>query len=143
MIRRVLRPASPGDVALIASLEALLFPDNSLTEPGVARELCAGYALVWEHPAGAGYALVRPVDGAFDLLRLGVHPAAQGHGGGAALLDAVLADARAPVWLMVRKHNTRALGLYRRRGFVILGHYPAPGAWLMRWMPPAAPPREC
>lgn len=67
------------------------------------------------------------------LLNITVAPAAQGRGHGSALLDAVMAHARArglpKVWLEVRASNVRARALYARLGFdevgLRRGYYPA------------------
>jgi ribosomal-protein-alanine N-acetyltransferase len=87
------------------------------------------------------------------LLNLTVHPEWQGRGLGSALLDDVIAAARArglrSLWLEVRQGNDRARALYRRRGFAEVGlrrgYYPAAGrredaVVMSRAVGPASPP---
>ncbi len=63
-----------------------------------------------------------------ELLSMWVDPAARGHGVGEALVDAVLAWARAEghrrVMLDVKNGNASAIALYRRAGFERLGTTP-------------------
>lgn len=82
------------------------------------------------------------------LLNLTVAPRWHGQGHGMALLERVLALARArasaAVWLEVRASNARARALYARRGFAEVGlrrgYYPAAAgredAVVMRWKAP-------
>jgi ribosomal-protein-alanine N-acetyltransferase len=84
------------------------------------REAAAGSVL-------AGYAGLMFVPGGTqaDVLTIAVRPAYWGQGIGSALLDALVTAARdrgcAEVFLEVRADNSRAHGLYRRRGFADIG----------------------
>jgi ribosomal-protein-alanine N-acetyltransferase len=126
--------AQSCDALELALLEELLFPENAMSARTLRGELAGGWGLVEGAPA-CGYVLVRDDGALVDVTRLGVHPAAQGQGIGARLLDAVLAEGR-PAMLTVRKDNARALALYRRRGFAIVGS--AGASWLMRRDAPPA-----
>jgi ribosomal-protein-alanine N-acetyltransferase len=72
----------------------------------------------------AGFALSRAVAGEAELLLLGVRPGWRRQGVGRALLDRVIADARArgvvPLHLEVRAGND-AIGLYLSSGFKCVG----------------------
>jgi [ribosomal protein S18]-alanine N-acetyltransferase len=78
-------------------------------------------------PVMAGYAGIMFVPGGkqADVLTIAVRQAYWGRGIGSALLDALLTAARdrgcAEVFLEVRADNSRAHGLYLRRGFEDLG----------------------
>jgi ribosomal-protein-alanine N-acetyltransferase len=82
-----------------------------------------------------GYFVAMPGVDELHLLNITVAPAWQGQGHGQALLDVVMAQARARqlalLWLEVRQSNQRARALYRRRGFAEVGqrkgYYPAAG----------------
>jgi len=94
---------------------------------GVAgREIVSGREAVGRS-AMAGYAGLMFVPGGTqaDVLTIAVRPAYWGQGIGSALLDALVTAARdrgcAEVFLEVRADNSRAHGLYRRRGFADIG----------------------
>lgn len=109
-----------------------LFPDNCLNETSIELELHAGYGLVVYSPeeqALLGYAIARRSHELNDLLRLGVRPSHQGLGLGETLLLAMLREPGS-MMLTVRKDNARALRLYRKHGFDIVGH--VQDAWVMR-----------
>jgi [ribosomal protein S18]-alanine N-acetyltransferase len=64
---------------------------------------------------------------AAHVLRLAVRPDRRGHGAGARLVEALLAQAEAeglPATLEVRASNRAAISLYRRQGFVSHGLRP-------------------
>lgn len=92
----------------------------------VGRQLVNGRAAA-SGPAMAGYAGLMFVPGGTqaDVLTIAVRPAYWGRGIGSALLDALVTAARdrgcAEVFLEVRADNSRAHGLYRRRGFADIG----------------------
>jgi ribosomal-protein-alanine N-acetyltransferase len=92
----------------------------------VGREIVSGRAAA-SGPAMAGYAGLMFVPGGTqaDVLTIAVRPAYWGRGIGSALLDALVTAARdrgcAEVFLEVRADNSRAHGLYRRRGFADIG----------------------
>ncbi|MFN9745923.1 MAG: ribosomal protein S18-alanine N-acetyltransferase [Betaproteobacteria bacterium] len=101
--------------------------------------LAAGYrARLARDAAGAvlGYFIAMPGVGELHLLNLTVAPEHQGRGLGRALLEAVVAEARALpaarlLLLEVRDGNERARRLYAARGFAEVGrrrgYYPARG----------------
>lgn len=103
--------------------------DNALSEQTFSRELALGEAWLEE---GKGYVLWRKTEGMADILRLGVHPDAQGQGVGRRLLERALDSANHAV-LTVRKSNARALRMYQAAGFFITGHLQADESWVMQW----------
>lgn len=134
-----LRDAKEDDVPRLLELEAALF-DNSLSETLLLHELELGYGLVFCGDTDGsilGYALVRVEGDLRDLTRLGVDPAVQGTGVGQFLLRAVT-HGQAPgeetdVILTVKKANRRALRMYLRHGFAVVGHVSDAAAWALRW----------
>lgn len=92
----------------------------------VGREIVSGREAAGR-PAMAGYAGLMFVPGGTqaDVLTIAVRPAYWGQGIGSALLDALVTAARdrgcAEVFLEVRADNSRAHGLYQRRGFADIG----------------------
>lgn len=125
----MIRKATDEDMLRIAELEALLFPDNAMSPALLEREARVSQILVIGDPAYA-YAIVGDDGGLLDLLRIGVHPDHQGQGAGKQLLDHVTALGRSMI-LTVKKNNHRALRLYKRHGFRIVGHFSAAGAWAL------------
>lgn len=125
----VIRQATEQDLMEIANLEALLFPDNSLSPALIEREAKVSQVLVIGNPVYA-YAIVADDGAMLDLLRLGVHPDRQGEGAGAQLLATVVARGRNTI-LTVRKDNTRALRLYLKFGFGIVAHFTSANAWVL------------
>ena len=126
-----LREMTHADLPAVLGLEHALFGDEAWTEGMLASELAGvasgRYYLVAEQ-AGAlvGYAgLLTPGGGQADVLTLAVAEQHWGQGLGAALLDALLAEASrrgcGEVFLEVRVDNHRAQRLYQRRGFVEIG----------------------
>jgi ribosomal-protein-alanine N-acetyltransferase len=126
-----LREMTTADLPAVLDLEHALFGDEAWTEGMLASELAGvasgRYYLVAEDGAElVGYAgLLTPGGGQADVLTLAVAGPRQGHGLGAALLDALLAEAGrrgcTEVFLEVRVDNHRAQLLYQRRGFVEIG----------------------
>ncbi len=125
----MIRRASEEDIPRLCELEALLFPENSLSYAMLERELAVSQAFVMGDPIYA-YALVGWDGEILDLLRLGVHPEHQGRGFGARLLNFILA-LNDVVVLTVKKDNRRALRLYQRSGFRITGHVIEANAWVL------------
>lgn len=142
-----IRPATEGDAPRILELEQV-FP-NSLTEPMIIRELKVGRGFVFidPHQRVWGYALLRHEGDLLDLTRLAVDPSAEKQGVGGRLLDYVCTVATLEglaCVLTVKKDNRRALRLYQRAGFRIVGHYEEERAWAMRRDAPAsARPSDC
>ena len=139
----------PADLAGVHALEHELFPDDPWTAEMFAGELAeppesrlyvlaeaeaeaeagagSGSGGVAGGPVMAGYAGMMFIPGGTqaDVLTIAVRPAYWGQGIGSALLDALVTAARdrgcAEVFLEVRADNSRAHGLYRRRGFADIG----------------------
>lgn len=113
----------------IAELEALLFPENSMSPALLERESRVSRFFVIGEPVQA-YAIVGDDGRLLDLLRIGVDPAHQGQGLGTQLLDRALGLGRSMI-LTVKKDNHRALQLYRKHGFRIVGHFKESSAWAL------------
>ena len=124
-----LREMTAADLPAVLDLEHALFGDEAWTEGMLASELAGvasgRYYLVAEDGAElAGYAgLLTPGGGQADVLTLAVAAPRQGQGLGAALLDALLAEAGrrgcTEVFLEVRVDNhagAAALSAARVRG---------------------------
>lgn len=139
-----LRSMVPGDLTKVLALEHELFPDDPWTAEMFAEEVVmppgsrlylvaeaaltedggegmAGYAGMMFVPGGPG----GPGGGQADVLTIAVAPRCWGKGIGSALLGALVQAARdhgcTEVFLEVREDNSRARGLYLRRGFEEIG----------------------
>ena len=126
-----IRRADIDDIPRLIQLEHELFPNNSMGETMLAREIAAGEGWVFTDNAlrrVLGYALLRWDE---DITRLGVDPFAQGSGIGKRLLEHVLSLGH-PTMLTVRKNNWRAVRLYLRAGFAIAGELTSVHAWVLR-----------
>lgn len=125
------RHATIDDVLAICALEAELFPDNCFNEVTLSNELVQGKGWVlYIDNALAGY-LMMQYDGAlYDIIRLGVIRTHWGQGLGTALLQHALVEKQGPVILTVQEDNLRAMRLYKRHGFKIVGQLE--GGWVMR-----------
>lgn len=116
----------------LATLDALLFPENCFNETTLAREIELGFCRVeWIHRTIVAYALVRGGE-IYDLLRLGVHPEYQGHGLGSDLLHYVQ-NLGKPVMLTVKEGNVGALRLYLCNGFKVIGRLQEGHGWVLRY----------
>lgn len=129
LLASMLREADADDLLHIAGLEARLFPDNSMSPLMIEREAQVSRFFVLGKPAYA-YAIVGDDGTLSDLLRLGVDPDRQGQGAGTRLLNHVVGMGRGVV-LTVKKDNHRALRLYKKYGFRIVGHFNAANAWAL------------
>jgi ribosomal-protein-alanine N-acetyltransferase len=130
-----LRAMVPADLVDVIALEHEVFPDDPWSPEMFADEVVqppeSRLYLIAEADAGgsalAGYAGLMFVPGGTqaDVLTIAVRQAYWGQGIGSALLDALVTAARdrgcAEVFLEVRADNSRAHGLYRRRGFADIG----------------------
>lgn len=122
------------DVPAVATIEAAAY-SFPWTRGNFIDSLAAGYAaeLLEADEQPVGYFLAMAGVDEMHLLNLTVAPAQQGLGYGSLLLQRVQALARQRglprLLLEVRASNTRARGLYLRRGFADLGlrrgYYPA------------------
>src|SRR3954453_15385431 len=117
-----------ADLAAVLELEEELFAPDTWTAAMYRDELSrtdTRYFLVAEDADRVvGYAGLIAYDDEAHVATIGVATARQGEGIGAQLLDALLAEAdrRSPVVILeVRADNEVAQGLYRRRGFAVIG----------------------
>ena len=119
----LIRPASDGDLAALATLEAASFsvPWN---EAALAGHLRASYTLsllLLEEDRPVGYLLAgfSPPEG--ELYRVAVLPEARRRGYGRRLLEAFFREAEErdvySLYLEVRESNETAIALYRCAGF--------------------------
>jgi ribosomal protein S18 acetylase RimI-like enzyme len=127
-----MRPVTPSDAAELADLESILF-DNALGEKILEGEIARGKGWVLGDPI-QGYILTVVDRDLVDITRLGIHPEAQGKGLGGLLLAKVLEEAPKVV-LTVKKDNIRALRLYHKHGFEVVGHLSGAAAWIMLRVP--------
>jgi len=149
-----LRDMTRADLAAVAAIETLVFPDpwpeasfdSELSQPGM-------YARIAEREGRlAGYSLTWLGGSAGHLGNLAVAPDQRRRGVAAALLDDLLHHARlhdaASVMLEVRASNAAAQALYRSRGFRVAGlrrrYYRDGGedALIMEWRAPQSSPRS-
>ncbi len=131
-----LRPMRLADLDAVLELEDQLFAPDTWTRAMYRDELARPdtrtylVAVDTDDVAGdrvVGYAGLIAYDDEAHVATIGVAEDRQGEGIGAALLDALLAEAdrRSPVVLLeVRADNPVAQGLYRRRGFTEIGRRP-------------------
>jgi ribosomal protein S18 acetylase RimI-like enzyme len=138
-----IRPATPDDVENLAALARDIWHRHY---PGIISREQIDYMLAqryappliqaqlgrpdqgwWVAERGsrlAGFAHAWLADGYCKLDKLYVHPDHQRHGLGAALLDAArswaTSQGRNRLVLQVNRHNTLALGAYRKYGFSIV-----------------------
>ncbi len=137
----LLQPRMVRRAMVVADLDAVMAVETGAyshpwTRGNFIDSLAAGYLaeVVTGDDAGlvAYFVAMAGVD-ELHLLNITVASAWQGQGHGSALLRAVQGHAAAlglsSLWLEVRRSNTRAQALYRRRGFaevgVRKGYYPA------------------
>lgn len=123
-----LRPMRLADLTAVMELEEELFAPDTWTVAMYREELAQTatrhYLVADDDGAVVGYAGLIAYDDEAHVATIGVTGARQGHGIGAQLLDALLAEAdrRSPVVLLeVRADNEHAQELYRRRGFAEIG----------------------
>jgi ribosomal-protein-alanine N-acetyltransferase len=125
-----LRAMTPSDLPAILELEHALFGEEAWSEPMLTGELAQQpasryYLVAQDGGAIAGYAGLLAAGTQADVLTLAVAADRWGRGIGAALLDALLAEAArrgcAEVFLEVRIDNVRAQELYRRYDFAQIG----------------------
>lgn len=126
-----MRCVTQNDADVIAELEMQVFPENCFNETTIAGEIRLGFGWVIELAGDVvAYALVRDDGHVLDLTRLGVRADCRGMGFGSMLLDKLLAQGRS-VMLTVHTANEKALRLYRKRGFQIVGRFRDGTSWAM------------
>ena len=131
-MKALLRVAGPGDLELIAGLEAEVFAEDPWTPYMIAEELSSPASRYWiatdESGDVVGYGGAKVGGDQADVMTIGVRAHARGAGVGAAILDALLAwshEAGArEIFLDVRPSNEGAIALYKSRGFVEIGRRP-------------------
>ncbi len=132
------RTMGVADIDLVVAVEAAAYA-FPWSRGNFIDSLAAGYAAELLHDGAGGvlgyFVAMSGVD-ELHLLNITVAVPHQGCGLGSLLLDRVEQLAREAgqgrIWLEVRASNTRARGLYRRRGFNEVcrrkAYYPAAGA---------------
>ncbi|RJS46247.1 ribosomal protein S18-alanine N-acetyltransferase [Nocardioides cavernaquae] len=120
----MIRPATAGDAAAIAGLEAALFGVDAWSAEQVSEEL-TGFGAGFILHAGeelAGYVVTRTIGDVSDLQRIAVDAAYQRGGRASALLREAMRAAAASgaerMLLEVAEDNEAALRFYAQRGFV-------------------------
>lgn len=121
----VLRTMTAADITAVHALETATFPTDAwpleLFEAELAQTQTRDY---WVYESGErilGYAGLCTVLPFADVQTIAIHPDAQGHGLGRALMQVMIDKARErqarDVMLEVRKDNPVAIGLYLSLGF--------------------------
>ena len=126
-----MRPVTVEDSDELSLLEMDLFPDNCLNEYTLAREIDLGMGfVVTDNHKIVAYMLLRGNGYLMDIMRLGVLEKYQGQGLGTRLLRVGMQMAEQTM-LTVEAKNERALRLYSRHGFQIVGRLLGDTAWVM------------
>ena len=126
-----MRPVTVEDSDELSLLEMDLFPDNCLNEYTLAREIDLGMGfVVTDNHKIVAYMLLRGDGYLMDIMRLGVLESYQGQGLGTRLLRVGMQMAEQTM-LTVEAKNERALRLYSRHGFQIVGRLLGDAAWVM------------
>lgn len=125
-----LRAMTRADIDAVLGLEDELFGEEAwsrqMLDGELAQQPASRHYLVAERDGRVvGYAGLLAAGTQADVVTIAVTASQQGQGTGAALLGALLAEARrrgcTEVFLEVRVDNLRAQGLYRSRGFAEIG----------------------
>jgi len=125
-----LRAMTPADLDAVLRLELELFGEEAWSRTMLEGELAQQpasrqYLVAVEAGTVVGYAGLLAAGLQADVVTIAVTGRRQGQGTGAALLEALLAEARrrgcTEVFLEVRVDNLRAQQLYRTRGFAQIG----------------------
>lgn len=123
-----LRPMRLIDLTAVLALEEELFAPDTWTAAMYRDELSRPdtrvYLVAEDGAEIVGYAGLIAYDDEAHVSTIAVAADRQGEGIGSRLLDALLeeADRRSPVVILeVRADNELAQGLYRRRGFAVIG----------------------
>ena len=127
------RPAVPGDLDAIMTLERASFPTDAWSDAMMREELSSPhgwYVVVEEAGRLVGYAGLRAARGAMDadIQTITIAESGRGRGRGRALLRELLEEAARrgakDVFLEVRADNPVAQALYTSEGFVEVGRRP-------------------
>lgn len=125
-VETIIRDMRQSDLPSVTTIEQAVYPFP--WSPGIFRDcLLAGYtSLVLEHGGRViGYGILSVAAGEAHLLNIAVASAVRGMGHGRRLLehlmDVVSRAGAERMYLEVRPSNTRALHLYERAGFELLG----------------------
>jgi ribosomal-protein-alanine N-acetyltransferase len=127
---RSLRVMTPADLEAVLGLELSSFGEEAWSRRMLEAELAAQpgsryYLIAADDGVITGYAGLLVASTQADVLTLAVAADRWGQGTGAALLEALLAEAGrrgcTEVFLEVRTDNDRAQRLYRSHGFVQIG----------------------
>jgi ribosomal-protein-alanine N-acetyltransferase len=123
-----LRPMRLTDLDAVLALEEDLFAPDTWTAAMYRDELSRAdtrtYLVAEDGDQVVGYAGLIAYDDEAHVSTIAVAADRQGEGIGSRLLDVLLeeADRRSPVVILeVRSDNEVAQGLYRRRGFTVIG----------------------
>jgi ribosomal-protein-alanine N-acetyltransferase len=125
-----LRVMTSADLDAVLELELELFGEEAWSRPMLEGELAQQpgsrhYLVAEQDGQVSGYAGLLTAGSQADVVTIAVTARRQGQGTGAALLDALLAEARrrgcTEIFLEVRVDNLRAQQLYRTRGFEQIG----------------------
>ena len=117
-----LRPLEVGDRAWVRGFLETRWGSAVMVSRGRRHDVAdlAGFAL-FRNGQPAGLVTYRTADGECEIVTLDT--VEEGRGVASTLLDAVREQARAAgcrrVWVVTTNDNTRALGFYQRRGFVL------------------------
>jgi [ribosomal protein S18]-alanine N-acetyltransferase len=127
---RSLRAMIPDDLEAVLALELSLFGEEAWSRQMLEAELAEQprsryYLIAADDGVITGYGGLLVASNQADVLTLAVAADRWGHGTGAALLEALLAEAArrgcTEVFLEVRTDNDRAQRLYRSHGFSQIG----------------------
>lgn len=135
------RVMTEADIPAVLDMERLACPHpvHAWSEENYRSSLRSGYWMRVRTQADTGriVGVCVAMDGVDEMHLLNIAVDKALHGGGLArgLLDTLYAFCRQAgvplLWLEVRPSNERALGVYRRQGFIEVGvrkgYYPAPG----------------
>jgi ribosomal protein S18 acetylase RimI-like enzyme len=125
-----IRPACASDVDALLAVENAVFPTDRLQRQSFKRLIDRPSAVVLVAQAGdqlAGYCIVlfRAGTPVARLYSIATVPGMAGQGVGRALIEAAekaaIAKGKHSLRLEVREDNTRAVSIYRRGGFQLIG----------------------
>ena len=122
------RPMRAADIPIVASMEAVCFPDDAWSPASFEAALAEPHALLFAAWAGnilAGYGIAYRMMDEAEILNIAVLPEYRRQGIGAALLSRLLTPtsdaAPCRTFLEVRRSNAAAIALYGSFGFQTVG----------------------